>query len=495
MKLNIDKGRFLELSKNYDVIPIYTEILADGETPFSVFYKLKDDGLNILLESAETKENWGRYSFVCKGKSLRFQYKENIATVKDGDSLSQEEIKPLEALEKLYNSIRFYDDKTLGKFCGGFVGYIGYDIVKHYNPIEKFAKSPKTGLDIPDIDMVFTDFLIIFDNLKATIKIAKLVRIKDKEKDYDNAVKDIENIINKLKSAKTPPFLEINIKEANLEEWTPNMSKEEFINIVNICKNYIENGDVIQVVPSQRFHKKISINPLNLYRTLRFLNPSPYMYFLDFDRLKIIGSSPETLVKIQDDIVEIRPIAGTIKRGSTKEEDEELAKKLLSDEKEIAEHVMLVDLARNDIGAIAEPGSVYVDNMMHIEKFSHVIHIVSNVYGKKSKEHSIFDVIKHALPAGTLSGAPKVRAMQIIEELEPTKRNIYGGAIGYISFNQNVDLAIAIRTATILDDTVYTQAGAGIVADSIPEKEYLESVSKASSIMKALAVAEASREL
>jgi len=495
MKVNIEKEAFVRLSKDYDVIPVYTEILADSETPFSVFYKLKDDDLNILLESAETKENWGRYSFVCKGGSLRFQYKNDKCFIRKDDIVKEEIIKPLEGLEKLYNSLRFYDDKTLGKFCGGFVGYISYDIVKHYHPIEKYAKSPKTGIDIPDIDMMFTDFLIIFDNLKATIKIVKLVRIKDAERDYDNALKDLEDIIYKLKTAKNPSFLDINLKEASLEEWTPNMTKEEFINIVNICKNYIENGDVIQVVPSQRFHKKISINPLNIYRVLRFLNPSPYMYFLDFDKLKIIGSSPETLVKVQDDVIEIRPIAGTIKRGNTPEEDEELAKKLLSDEKEIAEHVMLVDLARNDIGAIAEPGSVYVDNMMHIEKFSHVIHIVSNVYGKKSKEHNLFEVIKHALPAGTLSGAPKVRAMQIIEELEPTKRNIYGGAIGYISLNQNMDFAIAIRTATILDDVVYTQAGAGIVADSIPEKEYLESVSKASSIMKAVAVAEASCEL
>jgi len=320
--------------------------------------------------------------------------------------------------------------------------------------------------------MIFTDFLIVFDNLKATIKIIKLIRV-----------------------SKGISFLDINNKEPDLKEWSSNMTKEEFINIVNICKNYIENGDVIQVVPSQRFNKKIHTNPINIYRALRYLNPSPYMYFLDFDNVKIIGSSPETLVKIQDDTVEIRPIAGTIKRGKTQEEDEELAKKLLSDEKEIAEHVMLVDLARNDIGAIAEPGSVYVDNMMHIEKFSHVIHIVSNVYGKKAKQHSIFEVIKHALPAGTLSGAPKVRAMQIIEELEPTKRNVYGGAIGYISLNQNIDFAIAIRTATILGNDLYVQAGAGIVADSIPEKEYLESLSKASSVMKAVSVAEASREL
>jgi anthranilate synthase component 1 len=496
MKVNIAKDHFLSLCKDYNTIPLYTEILVDSETPFSIFYKLKDeDSQNILLESAETKENWGRYSFICKGKNLRFYQKDDTYFIKDGDTITKGISKPLEALENLYKNFKFYNDKTLGTFCGGFVGYISYDIVKHYHPIEKYTKVQKPSLDIPDIDMIFTDFLIVFDNLKATIKIIKLIRVRNPEEDYEKALKDIEDIIIKLKNNKDVSFLDIGEKEPDLREWSSNMTKEEFINIVNICKNYIENGDVIQVVPSQRFHKKIHTNPLNIYRVLRYLNPSPYMYFLDFDNVKIIGSSPETLVKIQDDTVEIRPIAGTIKRGKTQEEDEELVKKLLSDEKEIAEHVMLVDLARNDIGAIAEPGSVYVDNMMHIEKFSHVIHIVSNVYGKKAKQHSIFEVIKHALPAGTLSGAPKVRAMQIIEELEPTKRNIYGGAVGYISLNQNIDFAIAIRTATILDDNLYVQAGAGIVADSIPENEYLESLSKASSIMKAVSVAEASCEL
>jgi anthranilate synthase component 1 len=496
MKVNITKDDFLSLCKDYDTIPLYTEILADSETPFSIFYKLKDEeSQNVLLESAETKENWGRYSFICKGKNLRFYQKDDTYFIKDDDTITKGTSKPLEALENLYKNFKFYNDKTLGTFCGGFVGYISYDIVKHYHPIEKYTKAQKSGLDIPDVDMIFTDFLIVFDNLKATIKIIKLIRVRNPEEDYEKALKDIEDIIIKLKNNKDVSFLDINQKEPDLEEWSSNMTKEEFINIVNICKNYIENGDVIQVVPSQRFHKKIHTNPLNIYRALRYLNPSPYMYFLDFDNVKIIGSSPETLVKIQDDTVEIRPIAGTIKRGKTQEEDEELAKKLLSDEKEIAEHVMLVDLARNDIGAIAEPGSVYVDNMMHIEKFSHVIHIVSNVYGKKAKQHSIFEVIKHVLPAGTLSGAPKVRAMQIIEELEPTKRNIYGGAVGYISLNQNIDFAIAIRTATILGNDLYVQAGAGIVADSIPEKEYLESLSKASSVMKAVSVAEASREL
>jgi anthranilate synthase component 1 len=494
MKVNISKDEFLKLIEDYNVIPVYAEILADSETPFSIFYKLKDDKTqNILLESAETKENWGRYSFVCKGGFLRFYYKDDTYFIKDGDHVVQGKGKPLEALEELYKNIRFYDDKTLGKFCGGFVGYVSYDIVKHYNPIP--SKSPKKGLDMYDIDMIFTDFLIVFDNLKSTIKIVKLIRVKTPDKDYDEAIKDIENIVNRLKTAKGAPFLKVSLKEPNLQNWISNMTKEQFINVVNICKNYIENGDVIQVVPSQRFHKKINVDASNIYRVLRFLNPSPYMYFLDFDKLKIIGSSPETLVKIQDNIVEIRPIAGTIKRGNTPEEDEELSKKLLNDEKEVAEHVMLVDLARNDIGAVAKPGSVYVKDMMHIEKFSHVIHIVSNVYGTKAEGYSIFEVIKHALPAGTLSGAPKVRAMQIIEELEPEKRNLYGGAVGYISLNQNVDLAIAIRTAIVLKNQLYVQAGAGIVADSIPEKEYLESVSKASAIMKAVETAEASCEL
>ncbi len=488
MRFSIDQSTFLELSKDYNVIPVYTEILADTETPFSVFNKIKDENsYNILLESAENKENWGRYSFVIKGNSLVFSYRDDTFSIKDFDNIISAKEKPLEALEDLHKSLKIYEDEAIGKFCGGFVGYISYDTVKYYHPIKKLKK-PR--LDIEDIIMAFTDILIIFDNLKATIKIVKFVRTN--KEDYQKALEDIKFIIDNIKNKKNIPPMSVNIKEANPSSWIPNMSKEEFINIVKICKNYIENGDVIQVVPSQRFEKDINIDPTYLYRTLRLLNPSPYMYFLDFKSLKIIGSSPETLVKVQDNTVEIRPLAGTIKRGKDEKEDQELIKTLLSDEKEIAEHVMLVDLARNDIGAIAKPGSVYVKDMMHIEKFSHVMHIVSNVYGEKKEESSIFDVIRHALPAGTLSGAPKVRAMQIIEELEPTDRNIYGGAIGYISLNQNIDFAIAIRTATILDNKAYIQAGAGIVADSIPEKEYLESISKASSIMKALDSAEAS---
>ncbi len=485
MIFNIQKEEFYKIASEYNTIPIYTEILVDTETPMSIFYKLKGDK-TILLESAETKENWGRYSFIVKGGSLRFYYKEDKYFIEEDGAIKSGMSKPLEALESLYNTFKFYDDETLPSFCGGFVGYISYDIVKYYNPI---PKSQKPGIDIPDIDMIFSDILIMFDNLKSSIKIIKLVRVKDKEKDYDEAVFHIKSIINIIKSERNLELLYISQKEASSQGWTSNMAKERFLDIVKICKNYIENGDVIQVVPSQRFHRKIDIDPINLYRTLRLLNPSPYMYYLDFDDLKIIGSSPETLVKVQNDIIEIRPIAGTIKRGKGSKEDEELSKKLLSDEKEIAEHIMLVDLARNDIGAIASPGSVHVEDMMHIEKFSHVIHIVSNVYGEKSPKYSLFDVIKHALPAGTLSGAPKVRAMQIIEELEPTKRNIYGGAIGYISLNQNMDFAIGIRTATIFDNTIYVQAGAGIVADSIPEKEYEESISKASSIMKAFETA------
>lgn len=489
MRLNIDKQTFLNLAKSYNVIPIYTEVLADSETPLSVFYKVKDDNYyNILLESAESKENWGRYSFICMGNSLIYSCKENTYTIEDIHTTKTANAKPLEALEELFNSLKFYDDGNIGKFCGGFVGFISYDIVHHYNPI---PKSQKIGLDIPDIKMIFTDFLIVFDNLKSTIKIMKLVRPIEKD-DYDKAIVDIQNILDKIKNSKNLEPTSVSIKEANPNDWISNMSKEQFINIVNKCKDYIEYGDVIQVVPSQRFSRYTNINHIDLYRVLRLLNPSPYMYLLDFKNLKIIGSSPETLVKIQDDVISIRPIAGTIRRGNTPQEDEILMKELLSDEKELAEHIMLVDLARNDIGIVARPGSVYVEDMMHIEKFSHVMHIVSNVYGIKSEKYSIFDVIKYALPAGTLSGAPKVRAMQIIEELEPTKRNIYGGAIGYISLNKNIDFAIAIRTATILDKTIYVQAGAGIVADSVPEKEYVESLSKASSIMKAVATTEAS---
>ncbi len=490
MDFNISLERYKELLKEYSVVPLYTEILADTETPLSIFLKVFDRGsFNILLESAEGGEKWGRYSFFIKGGSYYIKSWRNIVEVYDRGRITLKETNdPLGFVKRLLSTFKPFKDENLPRFWGGLVGYIGYDVVKFYENVPDKELDP---VGTNDIFLTLTDILIIYDNLSAKVKVVKpLIGTDDPEIKYSSAIKEIEGILNTIKETKDTFIISLREKEPSIERWKSNINREDFLRKVDRAKKYIEEGDVIQVVISQRFRSKLRVKPENIYRALRTLNPSPYMYFIDLKHCKVIGSSPEILIRVEEGRVETRPIAGTRPRGITMEEDKRLEEELLSDEKERAEHLMLVDLSRNDIGKIAEPGTVNVENFMRVERYSHVMHIVSDVTGRLREGANAVDVLKATFPAGTVSGAPKVRAMQIIEELEPEKRGIYAGSVGYFSFDGNMDMAITIRTAVIRGDEIFVQAGAGIVADSIPDKEWEETVNKAKSIMKAVEMAQ-----
>ncbi len=488
MRFNLTLDEFKKLIKEYSVVPLYTEILADTETPLSIFLKLKDEGsFNILLESAEGGEKWGRYSFLIKGGSFYIRSRKDVIEVYDAGRISLKNTSdPLGYVKRVLSTFKPMKDGNLPRFWGGLVGYIGYDIIKFYENVpEKDADPVSTN----DMFLTLTDILIVYDHLSAKIKIiVPLIGTDDPEIKYRKAVKKIEETVNTLKEKGDIFLINLEDKEPSLEEWKSNLTKEDFIRKVERAKRYIEEGDVIQVVLSQRFKSKLKAKPENIYRALRTLNPSPYMYYLEMEHCKVIGSSPEILVRLEDGKIETRPIAGTRPRGKTEEEDKRLEEELINDEKERAEHIMLVDLARNDVGRVAEAGTVKVDNLMRVERYSHVMHIVSDVSGKLREGLDAVDVLKATFPAGTVSGAPKVRAMQIIEELEPERRGIYAGSVGYFSFDGNMDMAITIRTAVIRGDEIFVQAGAGIVADSVPEREWEETVNKAKSMMKAVAM-------
>lgn len=488
--MNLTKEAFLELSKNYNIIPLYKEVLFDIDTPLSVFLKLAEpDRFNYILESVEKADQKGRYSFIGSSENFYIRAKTETVEIYDRGKVEYKQTKdPIQEIKEIVSKWKPYKDKNLPPFWGGLVGYIGYDIVNFYEPV---GDNNPDNLKIPDIYLFLSDEVVIFDNLKNSIKIVVSVFVDNNpEKAYEDGVKKIERIENQLSTniqLHRIPLIDRNI---DYSDWQSNFSKEEFLDAVLKAKKYIEEGDIIQVVLSQRFYKKLkNIDHIDIYRTIRYINPSPYLFYLDFKDIKVVGSSPEILVTVKDRKILTKPIAGTRPRGNSEQEDKHLAQELLNDEKEKAEHLMLVDLARNDVGRVAKPGTVKVDRFMYIENYSHVMHIVSDVSGELREDLAPLDVLKAVFPVGTVSGAPKVRAMQIIAQLEPEKRNIYAGAVGYISFDGNIDTAIAIRTAVIVDDTVYVQAGAGIVADSQPEKEYQETINKAKAMMKAVEMA------
>ncbi|PMP77722.1 MAG: anthranilate synthase component I [Sulfurihydrogenibium sp.] len=491
--LNLSFQEFESLAKEYNVIPIYKEILLDVDTPLSVYLKIASTGrFNYILESVEKGEKIGRYSFIGSSENFYIRTKNNIVEIYNKGKIQYKETKdPINELKKLISNLKPFKDENLPPFWGGYVGYVGYDVIKFYEPVED--KNPDT-LNLPDVYFFLSDEVIAFDNLTNKIKIIVSAIIQDDKSDlreiYENTLKKINVIEEKLTEEKHIKRLSLKQKEVRLENWQSNFTKEDFEKAVIKAKDYITEGDIIQVVLSQRFSKKFKGDPLDIYRAIRVINPSPYLFYLDFNDIKIVGSSPEILVSVMDRKILTKPIAGTRPRGKTEEEDRLLREDLLNDEKEKAEHLMLVDLARNDVGKVAVRGSVKVDRFMYIENYSHVMHIVSDVSGTLREDLHPLDVLKSVFPVGTVSGAPKVRAMQIIEELEPDKRGIYAGAVGYVSFDGTLDTAIAIRTAVIVNDTVYVQAGAGIVADSVPEKEWLETVNKAKAIMTAVEVVE-----
>ncbi len=489
------RQEFIRKSAEGNLIPVYREILADRLTPVSAFEKIADGPGAFLLESVEGGENLARFSFLGCEPFLTLRTRGRAATIEEAGTARTVELPEggdaLTLLQELLTRYKFVEMPGLPRFCGGAVGFLSYDMVRCF---ERLPVDTVDDLQVEDCCFLFTDTILIFDHVKHRLKVLCNARIDvngDPGEVYDRAVARIEEIIARLRTpvmpSRTPPSgVKMDVRS--------NMSQSDYESAVERCKEYIAAGDAFQVVPSLRFSVKIDACPFELYRALRSVNPSPYMYYIDLGARQVVGSSPEILVTVEDGTVTVRPIAGTRPRGETPREDARLAAELLADEKERAEHIMLVDLGRNDIGRVCEYGSVKVDELMVIERYSHVMHIVSNVSGRLVADKDIFDVTRACFPAGTLTGAPKVRAMQIIEEMEPTRRGLYGGAVGYYSFNGDMDFAIAIRTMLVDGDTAYVQAGAGVVADSVPELEYRECCTKARALMAAIEMAEAGLE-
>jgi len=491
-----DLETFKALSSQGNLIPVYREILADTETPVSATLKLGGSPA-FLLESMVGGEKWARYSFLGSKPSRIIKARGNRIEIKDKQTGTRrfKADNPMDVVKKELAAYKPVNVRGLPRFFGGLVGYIGYDMVRFF---EDLPDNKKQGLKMPDLFLMVTDTVIIFDNLKGKIKVVSNAHINGKspEEAYREAEEKIESIIGKLRRSKgrtrkANPLLPSLTKESREGGYSSSFtSREAFEAAVTKSKEYILSGDVVQVVLSQRFDREFALDPFNVYRALRVINPSPYMYYIDTGDAKLVGSSPEILVRLEGKKIILRPIAGTRRRGETEEEDELLEEELKKDPKEMAEHIMLVDLGRNDVGRVAEIGSVKVTELMSVEQYSHVMHLVSNVEGVLRDGLDAFDVLEACFPAGTVTGAPKVRAMEIIEELEPVKRGPYAGAVGYISYSGNMDTCITIRTLIIKGDKVYVQAGAGIVADSVPEKEYEETVNKAMGMMKAVDMAE-----
>ncbi|HTY13071.1 MAG TPA: anthranilate synthase component I [Candidatus Omnitrophota bacterium] len=464
---------FTKLAKKGNLIPVYKEIVADMETPVSAYKKIEGEN-SFLLESIEGGENIARYSFLGSNplKILKF---------KSGQD-------PFPKIKKFMAQFQPVRLPGLPRFHGGIIGYFSYDTVRFIENIP--AKNPDE-LKIPDVQFMYTDTILAFDHVKHKIVIISNAHIKsDPEKAYREAVGKIKALEKKLKRTLRSTEFEVPLSEKKEIKVASNFTKEEFMGIVKKAKEYIRAGDIIQVVPSQRFSCGFKGNAFNVYRILRTINPSPYMYYLKFGGFKVVGSSPEVMVRFEDGKAVIRPIAGTRPRGTNEAEDTRLARELLASEKEKAEHIMLVDLARNDLGRVCEPKSVEVTELMTIERYSHVMHIVSNVTGTLQKDKDAIDLFRASFPAGTVSGAPKVRAMEIIDELENTKRGPYAGAVGYFSFSGEMDTCITIRTILLLKGKAYVQAGGGVVADSDPEAEFEETRNKARGMLKAVELAQ-----
>jgi len=481
---------FEEKTREGNLIPVYKEILADLETPLSAYLKLKVKR-GFLLESVVGGEKWARYSFIGGDPFLTIEGKGKGLIIKRGAQMERARFDndPLEVISGELKRYKPVIIPGLPRFFGGFVGYIGYDVVRHF---ERLPNYHHKGLNLPDLSLMLTDTLLVFDTLTQKIKVISNAHIDDKspKEAYEEAKEKVEGIVKRLRMRAIPPGCPRGSKILLRPSFTSNFTREDFLKAVERAKEYVKAGDVIQVVLSQNFHKDVNIHPINSYRALRVINPSPYMYYIETGKSTLVGSSPEILVRLEGDVIELRPIAGTRKRGNTPEDDIRLEEELRSDPKEMAEHIMLVDLGRNDVGRVAQTGSVKVTELMTVEKYSHVMHLVSNVVGRLRDGLDAFDVLRACFPAGTVTGAPKIRAMEIIEELEPTNRGPYAGCVGYFSFSGNMDMCITIRTIIFKDRKAYIQAGAGVVADSVPEREYMETVNKAKGMFRAIEMAE-----
>ncbi|MDR9500188.1 MAG: anthranilate synthase component I [Desulfurivibrionaceae bacterium] len=483
---------FRQLALEAGLIPVCREIVADLDTPLTVFAKLAgNESHAFLLESLEGGETWGRYSFVGYDPLLTFESRGSQIKVRQGDDLTALSGDPLAELKKLLASFKACTDSDfLPRFFGGAVGYLGYEMVRF---MERLPEKNPPLADLPESSFMVPRFILIFDNLKQTLSVVNCVRVAenaDLDRVYQQALADIDTVIADLKSSPLPHDVVEGDGPFASHEFTANMEPEAFREMVAKAKEYIMAGDIIQVVLSQRFHTRTTIPPFLLYRALRHVNPSPYLFYVRMGDVIQIGSSPEILVRLEEKKVEVRPIAGTRPRGKNPQEDLALEQELLADPKECAEHLMLVDLGRNDLGRVARYGTVETYELMVVERYSHVMHIVSGVRGELAEGYDQFDVVRACFPAGTVSGAPKVRAMEIIEELEPERRGPYAGAVGYFGFSGNMDFSITIRTFIMHGKDLWVQAGAGVVADSDPEMEYQETLNKLRGVRRAVELAE-----
>jgi anthranilate synthase component 1 len=489
-----DFATFSQLAATADYVPVYRRVLSDVLTPVSAFHKIDDGGSACLFESVIGGEKVGRYSFLAAEPFLSIEAHGNrVAITRGSGSNELTTDNPLEVLREQVQAVRVAKLPGLPPFTGGAVGYAGYDTVRY---VEHLPNAPADDRGLADMSFAFYDHMIVFDNVQKTAIVVALAKVAGElasasglRAAYADACQRVDRLVDKLASPKgdlKPVDIDTG-GEAKLK-YKSNFTQAEYENAVRKCVEYIRAGDVFQVVVSQRLAAPLAVDPFEVYRTLRVVNPSPFMFFLRTPECTLVGSSPEIMVRVVDGKVTVRPLAGTRRRGATEEEDQRLAEELLADPKERAEHVMLVDLGRNDVGRVAEYGSVEISDVMVIERYSHVMHITSNVTGQLPADRDAFDALAACLPAGTVSGAPKVRAMEIIDELEPHRRGPYAGAVGYIDFAGNMDTCIALRTIVIQNGTAYVQAGAGIVADSVPATEYEETLNKARGLLKAIEI-------
>jgi anthranilate synthase component 1 len=483
----LDKAQFDQLAAGgHNRVPVWRTVLADLDTPLSVYLKLCDGPDSYLFESVEGGATWGRYSIIGLPCRRRYEVDGHLMRVHDyGALVSEEELAdPLSAIAELQASFSVPRLEQLPLFTGGLVGYFGYETVQLIEPHLAHRDTPDE-LDTPDIVLLLSEEIAVFDNLAG--KLWLIVNVDPAAEDAWNlAQRRLDTLQHRLRAGSTGYGMATTGEAVDEADFRYGFTREAFIGAVDKCKEYILAGDIFQVVLSQRMSVPFKARPLDVYRALRALNPSPYMYFIDLGNTQIVGSSPEVLVRVQNRRMTVRPIAGTIRRGADPAEDQRLARQLLEDPKERAEHVMLIDLGRNDVGRVAATGTVQLTDNMVIERYSHVMHIVSQVEGELAEGQTAMDALRAAFPAGTLSGAPKIRAMEIINEFEPVLRNIYGGAVGYLSWHDDADLAIAIRTAVIRDGQLHVQAGAGIVADSDPAREWEETMNKGRALITAV---------
>jgi anthranilate synthase component 1 len=508
-----DFATFCQLAGTADYVPVYRRVLSDVLTPVSAFHKIDDGGSACLFESVIGGEKVGRYSFLAAEPFLLLEARgTDVIVTRNGKTERRTADNPLDVLRQQVQAIRVAKLPGLPPFTGGAVGYAGYDTVRY---VEHLPNAPADDRGLADLSFAFYDHMLVFDNVQKTAIVVALAKVSDSGEPgglpprpgsrtsrlagsqetlrpaYDLACRRVDRLIDKLASpADALQPADVNTTGDAQLEYRSNFTQGEFEDAVRKCVEYIRAGDVFQVVISQRLAVPLSVDPFEVYRTLRVVNPSPFMFFLRTPKCTLVGSSPEIMVRVVDGKVTVRPLAGTRRRGRTDEEDQRLADELLADPKERAEHVMLVDLGRNDIGRVAKYGSVEISDVMVIERYSHVMHITSNVTGQLTLDRDAFNALAACLPAGTVSGAPKVRAMEIIDQLEPHRRGPYAGAVGYIDFAGNMDTCIALRTIVIEDGIAYVQAGAGIVADSVPATEYEETLNKARGLLKAIEITE-----